>query len=219
MCWNADISINTFIFGTMTLLFIYWANTYTKYKSPTFNSPFVYLYLMELVTMQLVEYFIWKNMGNKKWNELFSKIGSFVGTIQPLTLMMLITKTGIRNAIIILYFVYLVVFFVYKGLYNPIVFKSYPSKNGHLSWEWGIFKGYENINVFIFFLFYVAALYLIPNKGLSTLVFISLVISLFYYFKDNTYGSMWCWITNVFLLYFIVDILIKKPFIEYNGLC
>ena len=35
--------------------------------------------------------------------------------------------------------------------------------------------------------------------------------------KYNTFGTMWCWSFNLFLLYFIVDILIIQPF-EY-GLC
>lgn len=42
MCWNADISINTFTFGLFALLFIYIANTYSKYKTKTFENPLVY---------------------------------------------------------------------------------------------------------------------------------------------------------------------------------
>ena len=38
MCWNPDISINTFLLGALTLVFVYYTNTYTKYKTPTFDN-------------------------------------------------------------------------------------------------------------------------------------------------------------------------------------
>jgi hypothetical protein len=46
-----------------------------------------------------------------------------------------------------------------------------------------------------------------------------MIVSFFFYFKDGTFGSMWCWVINLFLLYFIVHILLIQPFLEYNGLC
>jgi hypothetical protein len=52
MCWNQDISLNTFLFACSALIFIYLASTYTKYKSDTFKNPLVYLFLFEVAEFE-----------------------------------------------------------------------------------------------------------------------------------------------------------------------
>ena len=56
MCWNADISLNTFIFGLFSMIFIFITNTYTKYKTHTFNNPLMYLFLGVVISIQLLEF-------------------------------------------------------------------------------------------------------------------------------------------------------------------
>ena len=219
MCWNQDISINTFLFACLALSFIFFTNTFTKYKTKTFDNPLVYLFLLEGVIMQLIEFFLWRNLKNKSMNELLSKIASFFVFIQPITLMLMIPNISIKYTLIFLYFMFYIFYFGYRETYNPIIFHTSIGINGHLSWEWMNYKGYENIFLFIYLLFFVASLLFIKNTLLCLFVLISLIISLFLYYKYNTFSSMWCWYVNLFLLYFIVDILIIKPFYEYNGLC
>jgi len=219
MCWNQDISINTFLFACLALLFIFLTNTFTKYKTKTFDNPLVYLFLLEVAAIQLVEFFLWRNLKNKSMNELLSKITSFIVFIQPLTMMLLIPYITIKLPIVFLYFTFMMVYFVYRGIYNPIVYHTSIGVNGHLSWEWMNFKGYENIFLFIVLLFYVIPALSMNNFFITLFSIISLIISLFFYFKYNTFGTMWCWYVNLFLLYFIVEILLIKPFYEYNGLC
>ena len=48
MCWNKDVSLNTFLFSGFVLLLIYYNNTYTKYKVAEFDSKST-----ELVNYQL----------------------------------------------------------------------------------------------------------------------------------------------------------------------
>ena len=62
MCWNADISLNTYLFSVFALIFIYISNTYTRYKVKWFDSLFIYFFVLLYVSMQLLEYFIWKNI-------------------------------------------------------------------------------------------------------------------------------------------------------------
>ena len=58
MCWNATISLNTFVFSAATLAFIAYNNTYTKYKLPEFiANPWLYAVIVSFVSIQLVEYF------------------------------------------------------------------------------------------------------------------------------------------------------------------
>ena len=219
MCWNQDITINTFIFACLALLFIFLTNTFTKYKTKTFDNPLVYLFLLEVAAMQLIEFFLWRNLKNKSLNKLFSQIASVVVFIQPLTLMFMIPNAMMKYSIVFSYLIFVIAYYVYRGIYNPIIFHTSIGANGHLSWDWMNYKGYENIFLFIYLLFFVTSLLFIKNTLLCLFVLISLIISFFLYYKYNTFSSMWCWYVNLFLLYFIIDILIIKPFYEYNGLC
>ena len=215
MCWNSDVSINTFIFGILSFIFIYLAS-YTKYKEDKFN-PFVYLFLLEIVSMQLIEYFIWKNLNNKK-NNFYSWLGSILVFIQPITVMFIIS-TNIKYLLMLIYFLFIIIYFTYRHFYNPIFFHSSVGKNGHLSWDWMKYKGYENIFLFIYLFIYVVSLLYIDYPLLKYFTIFALFLSLLFNFKYNTFSSMWCWYTNIILLFIIVNILLIKPYYEYNGLC
>ena len=211
MCWNADISINTFLFGIFATVFIFLANTYTKYKDHKFKNPLIYLLLLQIATMQLLEFFLWRNLKNEKLNKLFTSIASYVVVCQPLTIMLMITNKSILLPMILCYLVFSIIqrLFIYKAALTTI-------KNGHLSWGWINIK--DKLSIFVFLSFYILSAYFV-NQLLFLFTLITLVISLFFYFKDNTFGSMWCWSFNIFLLYCIIDILIIKPFKEYNNVC
>ena len=62
MCWNPDISINTFLFSSIVLLFIYFTNTYTKYKTPLFDNPIVYIFILITNSLSINKKF--KNVQN-----------------------------------------------------------------------------------------------------------------------------------------------------------
>jgi len=219
MCWNPDISINTFIFVCVSLLFIYVTNTFTKYKSPMFDNPLVYLLLLTVGSMQLIEFFLWKNLKNKKINEILSIISSFLVVLHMYILMIMIPNSTIRYNILLLYTLFLIIYFIYKQIYNPILYYTSIGKNGHLSWEWFNYKGYENIWIMIFLLFYIIPLFLIKNHILSFFAITTMLISFFFYFKYNTFGTMWCWSFNLLFLYCIINILLIQPYYEYNSLC
>ena len=219
MCWNPDISINTFIFSCFVLLFIYFTNTYTKYKTPLFDNPIVYIFILSIVSMQLIEFFLWRNLKNKDINQSLSKLASFLFILQPLFLMLLIPVLKIRNTMLLFYIPFMAFYLIYKKIYSPINFHTSVGKNGHLSWEFVNIKGYENIFTFIYLLFYISAILFVNNLLIALFLIPSFLISLFFYFKDNTFGTMWCWMSNLFLLYFLVNILFIQPYYEYNGLC
>ena len=218
MCWNADISINTFLFSCFALSFIYLTNTYTKYKTPSFDHPLVYLFFGLVVSMQLLEYFVWKNLNNNRVNTLLSKLISANVMIQPFIVMCMIESSLIRYTLMGLYVFFVIVFRLYKVYVNPFVFQTSVHK-GHLKWEWIQNKGIDVAMQWTYLAFYVAAFLLITNPLLTLFGLCSMFLTFYLYFKDGTFGSMWCWFLNIFLLYFIVDILLIQPFLEYNGLC
>jgi hypothetical protein len=153
-------------------------------------------------------------------NQFLSILASIVVTMQAPTVMLMIPDINIRYFLLIIYAIFLVVYFEFRRLYSPIHFHTSIGKTGHLQWDWINITGYANkIMVYIYLFLYGISFLFINNIELSVMGLLSLFISLVFYFKDNTFASMWCWITNVFLLYFIVNILLIKPFYEYNGLC
>lgn len=44
MCWNKEVSLNTFIFSTISLLFIYYNNIHTQYKLKEFINIYIYYF-------------------------------------------------------------------------------------------------------------------------------------------------------------------------------
>lgn len=219
MCWNADISINTFMFACLALVFIYIANTYTRYKSDTFKNPLVYLFLFEVASMQLLEFFLWRNLNNKRVNKLLSQISYHVILIQIITLMFMVKNANIKHALLGLLALTYIGQLIYIKTTHNIKLYTTVGENGHIVWEWMNLKNNEQLFLIIYLLFYTISIILIDNTLLNIFVLGSLFFSLLFYYKYSTFGTMWCWMANLFLLYFIVEILLIKPFYEYNGLC
>ena len=219
MCYNSDVSINTFVFGCLALMFIFFANTFSRYKSKTFENPIVYLFFFEVASMQLVEYFLWRNLKNKYMNSVLSKLASVLTVAQMGTIMLMIPGLYTKFAAFGSLLLFFILYFEYRRLYNPLIFHTSVGENGHLSWEWLNFKGNENLFLFIFLLFYIVPALMINNAKLVALIIFTIGVSLIFYFRYNTFGTMWCWISNLTLLYFICDIILVQPYYEYNGLC
>ena len=72
MCWNEHVSLNTFLFSSFILLLIIYNNAYTKYKIEELNNINIYIFLASIIFIQLIEFFIWRNMNNKYYNNFFS---------------------------------------------------------------------------------------------------------------------------------------------------
>ena len=65
MCWNENVSLNTFLFSGFILALIIYNNSFTKYKIQELNNKWVYFFIASFVFMQLIEFFIWRNIDNK----------------------------------------------------------------------------------------------------------------------------------------------------------
>lgn len=226
MCWNKDISLNTFLFSCFALVFIYITNTYSRYKTPLFKNPLVYLFAFLASSMQLLEYFIWKHLHNKEINTQLSKAGLLLLFSQVFVLILIIDNPLYRMSMLgILLFICILVYLY--SLSHPIVFKTREA-GGHLSWDWIILPGlswFMNLLLLtIGLLLYFVPLFLIKGSQ-SMKIRLGLIAAFMYLFaylvgkKDHTYGSLWCWAINLFFIYFIVNILLVQPFYEYNGLC
>jgi hypothetical protein len=219
MCWNENVSLNTFIFTTSVLAFIWYNNTYTQYKLKDFKTPFLYLLFFTFTSMQLIEYFLWKSLKTKdhKSNQLFSMIGwIIIRIIQPLAILLIIPKGYdiIKYSLSIIYFLTLTIVSIYKQIYNPIDFTTPIDNNGHLYWKWLDLYNYERI---VFVLYIIIFFTLILTYPIATSILLLLLV--YDYFKYANFSSMWCWMCNSVLLYFLFKILFVLPYKEYNALC
>jgi hypothetical protein len=195
MCWNAEVSLNTFIFSSFALLFSIFNNN---------TNILVAIYFISYVSMQLLEYFIWEGYNNR----LLSQIGLLIILLQPI-LSNLRLDFSISKYVYALYGVFLItVFTVIKPL-NTINFKSLKAENGHLAWHWLDLPWYVCILWVLFELF--PFLY---NKEYYKFIFWILIFLVIYiiYLKTNTWGSMFCWFANIYALKLIFSVF-------YNNYC
>jgi hypothetical protein len=210
MCWNKDVSLNTFLFSIFTLLLIIYNNTYTKYKIHEINNIFAYIFLLSFILMQLIEYFLWQNLNDKFYNKLLSFFAASLIFIQPIASSLIIKNISERNLILSIYLFFGIPFALIKILNTK--FSSSVSQKGHLVWDWID----RNNNLYIFYLFYFFFLFypLIREKLFFSffIAFIMLIISIYSYYKDRTADSMWCWLVNTIMLYFLIKLLFFLPF-------
>ena len=217
MCWNENISLNTFVFSTMVMVFIYYNNEMTQYKTDTFKNKYMFFFFFSIVLMQLIEYFLWKSIktGDVSANRLGSIAGWFViRLIQPIAFLSVMKNVQYRNILIGTYLA--VMLFIHYITHKEINFIT-TVKDGHLYWDWLYYK--RPIIGIILTLFYF--LFLIPVfKEAPILIAIALFyVAYFYIYKVNNWGSLWCWSINLACVYYVCNILIIQPFMEYNRLC
>ena len=195
MCWNASVSLNTYIFGL-------FASSLAYYNGVTNILGFIFY--QSFIIIQLIEYFIWSKTFS---NKLLSQIALFVILCQPIfNIIKIETQSKWIPYLLIAYFIFIIILYTIIIPLNTIQFSSVPSKNGHLSWKW------LNVNIYIISIWYLfLSLRWIIDKIYITLIFVTifLVISIILYKETNTWGSMWCWVSNIISFYFILLVFYK----------
>ena len=195
MCWNASVSLNTYIFGLFASLFSYY-NGFGNILSVIFYQSFI--------IMQLLEYFIWtKTFSNK----LLSQIALFVILCQPIfNIIKIETYPKAIPYLLAAYLIFIIILYTLIIPIDTINFSTVSSKNGHLSWKW------LNWNIYIIFIWYtfLSARWII-DKMYTIFIVISvlLIITLILYKETNTFGSMWCWVANVLSINLIFVVFYK----------
>jgi len=207
MCWNKEVSLNTFLFSFFVLLLLYFNNKYTQYKIPELQNNWTLLFLASFIFMQLIEYFIWNNINNKFYNQIFSILALLLITSQPFFSLMMLSNLKLRNLLLFIYLTCAIPFVLYYIFTTNI--SSKIGKNGHLKWL------FIDLNSFTFFgwLFFLLFSLFYQGEGFGLCFgIISLIISYYNYIKDGTVGSMWCWAVNLIMLYYAIYLLIYLPF-------
>ena len=201
MCWNAEVSLNTFIFGVISAIIVLLLNK-VRYQ--------IVLILLSFTSMQLLEYFAWKNINDKKTIRILSIIGLHLIFIQLLLLNFYLSPTRKIRKVLITALVIAYVLFVLTEVPNKnYKFDMEKSKlNKHLIWHW---LDVSPIWLIIGFLFYLIPCYLTNIYVLIFGVF-TLGFSLYNYYKYKTWGSMWCYISNFLWIVALLLSIFKNPF-------
>ena len=211
MCWNADVSLNTFLFSMFVLLLVFYNNAYTKYKINYFDNKWMYIFLISAFSMQLIEFFIWKNINNEYYNTIFTIFAFILIFCQPIASLMLLSNHSLRNKLLTLYLAVGIPYAIYT-IYTK-QFLSFVSKSGSLVWNMDIHVGF-----FVCWLFSLLFSFIYDQKWGSVL-FAIISFSIFIYKELNSSGSVWCWFINSISIYLAIYLLFYLPYAEKKKIC
>jgi len=215
MCWNQYVSINTFVFGVFVLLLVAFNNQYSSYKIEFFKNPYAYFFVLSVISMQFIEFLLWRNMNNPLINNIVSTLGLIILAFQPFTSILLINNIKLRNNLLTIYSVPALLYLIYT-MYSTNIHTEISKKSGHLVWYWND-PNLSLLHILIISLFYLIFLFfpMIYNKYYSFLTFLFIFLVLkYYYYKDQSAESLWCFFGNIMMLVFLIQILIVLPFKE-----
>jgi hypothetical protein len=195
MCWNASVSLNSYILGLFASLFSYFNGV---------SNIYLFIFFQTFISMQLIEYFTWSNTFS---NRVLSQVALILIICQPIFSIINIKKLpNIIPYLLIAYIIFIVILYTIIVPLNTIDFSMVPSKNGHLSWKW------LNVNIYIIFIWYAfLSIRWIIDKEYLTLIVITtlLIITLIFYKDTNTFGSLWCWIAAILSFHLIFEVFYK----------
>ena len=205
------------MFSAFALALLIYNNKYTQYKIPELDNKWFYLLFFSVIAMQLIEYFLWKNINNAKLNNLFSILGSILIFIQPVFSMQLIADAAQKT---ILQNIYLLIFTpIYLYTYYTQKINTTLSPDHHLRWNWVPFQEKYYLGAFwVFCLLF--PLVINSNYIFLGLLSLLLLIIIFYnYWMNKSFNSMWCLSVNMYSVVLIIQILFVLPFIGKYNFC
>lgn len=180
MCWNAEVSIQSFGIGIVGIFVA--AMTGTSFSTILFYTTIVF--------MQLVEYIVWTYGNDLEINFYASLSGAGLLLLQPIASILAIAPAIYKTPLLISYLV--------LGLISQIAdHRSFRDqyrieKGEHLIWKW--LDPIPWFSLVIYFIFLIGPLFLSKQYEFIGLVMITLGLSVYSYGKG--WGSMWCWIVN-----------------------
>lgn len=185
MCYSAQVSLDTFLLGLFASYFIY-----NKYKIWEFY------FWLSFINIQLMEYFLWKNLHHTQLNHLFSILTMLLILSQPFLSIMASNLKHKQSwkAFYVMFAIYMAVMCV---MTNP--FKTVKAPNGHLLWKWSVLPFWI---VILWAVFLIVPLW---HRDRMTGLFttITFIVSLYTYYSTQTWQSMWCWMSTIASFYII----------------
>lgn len=227
MCWNEEVSLNTFIFSAGTLAFVLYNNKYTQYKISYFDNKFLVFFTILVISVQLIEYFLWKSLKakDKVMNRIWSIVLYVVITLQPIVALMWVTNLNLRNILMTIY----VMLYGITFATVPINFETTKHSSGHLQWQSLHFENSFSLETvlhysraLIWFISFFTGFYYLLEFPWFLLVLITTLLIIVYFYnskKKLVFNSNWCWFANGVALAAAFYILVILPYREYKTIC
>jgi len=213
MCWNKEVSLNTFLFSMGVLGLIWYNNTYTQYKTVFFYTPWMYVFFLSFIFIQLIEFFLWSYIDRPWYNSFFSHLGCLILLFQPVATTMLISNQKVKQLILSVYLLLIIPFASYQFMTTKVY--GTVSRGGHLHWDfWKKSAPLEHCVFLVWLFFFLFPLFYIKQYIAGLFGVITLMVIIYNYFADGTVDSMWCWIVNSIMIYFAANVLIVLPFLQ-----
>ena len=206
MCWNAPVSLATFITSAIMSAYLWQRNS--------FNDKPLAIFIVWFSFMQLFEFFMWRDM---KGHTVSAKLSLVFILLQPLALVAgLYYYSGAKYKEqwekLVLLGIGLIS--LIKGLSAAVYAFFIDTENKWLSVKgphchliWWFFKNFNSLpriitgDIVYFLTLFLALVMVKPlNIGLFYSGFAVLTFYLTRTFYPNEYGSLWCWAANLFAL-------------------
>ena len=209
MCWNAPVSLATFLISSLMCLYLWFRNLH--------NDRVLSIWIFWISIMQLFEFFMWRDMKN---HSLFSKLALVNILLQPFMLaaplfyyykkVYNLGEKMVLGGIIGISLIKAAAGFVYAFITQKN--KNWLSVKGpHCHLVWWFIKNYNQMP----YLTQFNNLYMVP-LSLATLLIkpfsqglIYFSIGYFSYLYTRTFypqekGSLWCWVVTLMGLIAII---------------
>jgi hypothetical protein len=205
MCWSFDVSLGTFIFGTLCSIYLYTRN------GP--NDIFYAIYIFVIGLMQGADAIAWYSIDNSipSLNKFAAILSFILINIQIPTIYLYLYKTAGQNLylnVVIAYIGY-ILYTLYQiwVQYDSIKITVKPNcKNDcHLDWSWlvPIRSIIHWIIVFVYLFLLVYPITLIRDRRKYFMIMITVLTfmySLYKFRETNIWGSYWCSMINLWAI-------------------
>ena len=187
MCWNAEVSIQSFGIGLLGIFLAAMTGT----SVPTI------IFYTTIVFMQLIEYIVWTYGSDPEINFYASLGGAGLLMLQPIASIMAMSIGSYKVPMLIAYLILGVITHVMdqdgRSLRERYRMETESSiDTPHLIWKWLLPVPWFSLAVY--FIFLIGPLLITKQFDLTALVFLTLGFSIYSFGKG--WGSMWCWIVN-----------------------
>ncbi len=199
MCWNAEVSLQTFLVGMLGIGIGYVFHI---------SIP-VILFCFTIVCMQLIEYLVWTHYGDEVWNRNLSIAAAGLLWTQPIASILTLSNPVLRSQFLVAYILLSSLSFLFQ---TPKEYTMTRADNGHLQWNWLTKEPSTYIALLFYFFFLFTPLFLQKSFTLLALAMTTLAFSLYTFATSNTWGSMWCWIVNAIVILVIGQKILKDTF-------
>jgi hypothetical protein len=171
----------------------------------------IVLFCLTIVFMQLIEYVVWTYYDDETVNHKASLAATALLWLQPIASMLLIPSSSLKIAMLSIYTTASLLYsFVMPNILDKKHYSMKRAANGHLAWNFLSKEPRTYLALATYLLFLFVPILFTKNLDLLAIAVTTLGLSVYSYWRDNTWGSMWCWIVNAIVLLAVGKTVVQK---------